>query len=823
MKKSFVAIFACLLIFNAAYSLSLSSVNEHVYDHLTRDNSDENGDLNLMQNSFPHRIKRRYNNNLSNESDSAMQPGEMRRDSSVYLDFTNHSAHLEGDSSPTAAAVDKGRNNFQRSQKNTLPSTEKKAVVDSTPQGANTHGRKYSTWITKSEQEKERSVRSKNDVKRNGTERGLFRKGDTDSKPQLTNFEDDVVESGDEDDGFPNTDGDLGDDSIDNLFGGDDDLGDSSMDNLFGGDDDLGDNSADNFFSDEGDSLVHTSSEEIDNDLGDNILSAEDSDSLMDSIQDDLGDGSIDQLFTDDIDMDSGGDLFSIRGGDPRGDNLSNDGHYQSDNRGNVSLGDALVDSLTDEPNVLGSIRDDLPLDDPLDNVRSTYSSSSSNGMSSNSGGVQMDNGKKTDAQGKAIPSNANDSKGTEKNTVKSKDEPKGERNSTLPVEWSGTSRGVTTKEGPHIEERPPLDSVNKRGNKGEENAKEKNNFADASSAENRVRPTLIDETIKITANPNYKVNQTEGKEKKKRDTHPKGRGKKNRPSSKRRNARSYKVDRGETRMDNLSRSAEQSGKPTLPEGGAHSGSESPSDLSVTIELPRGEGEVKKAEAVMIPEKESTEEEKELSLLQMSAEKGDRAGEANENAGEANEDTDEANEDTDEANEDTDEAKGDPQDELFSEKVKEDKNLERFGEEETVENIASLEHPLIRRKKNIVKNSRKMYDLSLYNCTFIEDWDLNHEYMDEEGTLVKLSGYVFQNMVNSDLMPTANITDWKLKGSCDYDKYVCGALGYMNNVYSKGERVIFEGRVYEATSDAYGTPREMENVWMEKTDDCYDF
>ncbi|SBS96222.1 hypothetical protein, conserved [Plasmodium ovale curtisi] len=160
---------------------------------------------------------------------------------------------------------------------------------------------------------------------------------------------------------------------------------------------------------------------------------------------------------------------------------------------------------------------------------------------------------------------------------------------------------------------------------------------------------------------------------------------------------------------------------------------------------------------------------------------------------------------------------------LIMEKMKEDNNLERFDDGESVKDITGTEHPMIKKKKNVIKNSRKVYNINLYNCSFIEDWDLNHEYIDEEGTLVKLSGYVFQNVVNSDSMPTTNITDWKLKGSCDYDKYICGGLKYMNNMYSKGERVIFEGKIYEATSEAYGTPKEMENVWIEKTSDCYNF
>ncbi|KJP86882.1 hypothetical protein AK88_03495 [Plasmodium fragile] len=1105
MKKIFVPIFACPLIFNAAYSLSLSSVNEHFSDTLTRDNSAENDNLNLIQNSLPHRIKRRYNNNLSNESDSAMQPGERHRDSSVYLDFTNHNAHVEGDSSRAAAAEGKSRNNFHGSHKNTPLSTEKRTVDDGTPQRAKTYG-KYRTWITKSEQEQQaRSVRSKNAVKRNSTERGLSRKGATHSKVQLTNFEDDMDESGDEDDDFPNTDGDLGDNSIDNLFGDDDDLDSDLADNLFNdeGDNlmntdddlgdystnnllnseednlmddfsdnmlsengsdglvdavlgDLGDGSVDNLFSDEEDSLVYTGSEALDNDVEDNFLSAEDSNSLMDSTQDDIGDSPIDHVFTNDIDVDSDDDLFSIRGNDLRGRNLFIDGNYPSDNSRGSSLGDAAVDSVADKESVLGSIEDDLPLDGPLgvkskvnpsersgqeppnggkqgsskdalskdtvkkdtvkqDTVRKdtvkqdtvkkdtdaikkdaekkdtvnkdtvkqdtvkqdtvkkdtvkkdtvkkdtvkqdtvkkdtvkkdtvkqdtvkkdvgkkdgttkevakkdvgkkvasgsaettkvkeekqskqdskkdikkesvkgtldkrdknkrnekptasknpnnshsgtnatpnsnpkndakerprvekeftpqekettssedikqatststetkqaekvhtkgtpTSAGSTSNNGSRNSGGVQTGKGKNIGAGGKDIPNKANDSKATESNTVKSKDDHKGEGNSTPPVERSGSSGGVTT------EEEPPK--------------------------EQSVLPNPIGGTININiiANPNYEANQTKGKEKKKRHTHAKGRGKKNRHLYKRGNGRNYKVDREQTRRNELSSStnsgnsewsedarevrsgvdpnvdvhvsnrAGQGGKPTSPEEGAHSRSESPSELSVSIELPHGSSEVKKAEAVMIPERESAQKEKKLNLLQMNAENGDRVDEADEYA---------------------DEVDGDTQDELILEKVRENKNLERFGEEDTVENIASIEHPLIRKKKNIVKNSRKVYNLNLYNCTFIDDWDLNHEYMDEEGSLVKLSGYVFQNMVNSDLMPTANITDWKLKGSCDYDKYVCGALGYMNNVYSKGERVIFEGRVYEATSDAYGTPREMENVWVEKTDDCYDF
>ncbi|CRH01689.1 secreted ookinete protein, putative [Plasmodium relictum] len=248
-------------------------------------------------------------------------------------------------------------------------------------------------------------------------------------------------------------------------------------------------------------------------------------------------------------------------------------------------------------------------------------------------------------------------------------------------------------------------------------------------------------------------------------------------------------------------------------------------EASISIELPK-EFRLKNKPKVLSG---SSEENKgEIGFLETRTENinDDVNSEQNdgndENISTSNENSNESfNEDSDENSSDTENDNYNEND-LIIEKMKEDKNLDSFSDE-NVENISTSENSLIRKKKNIIKNSRKVYNLNLYNCSFIDDWDLNHEYVDEEGKLVKLSGYVFQNIVNSDSMPTTNITDWKLKGSCDYDKYVCGALNYMNNLYSKGERVIYEGKIYEATSDAYESPKDKENIWVDKTSDCYNF
>ncbi|VWU51091.1 secreted ookinete protein, putative [Hepatocystis sp. ex Piliocolobus tephrosceles] len=160
---------------------------------------------------------------------------------------------------------------------------------------------------------------------------------------------------------------------------------------------------------------------------------------------------------------------------------------------------------------------------------------------------------------------------------------------------------------------------------------------------------------------------------------------------------------------------------------------------------------------------------------------------------------------------------------ITKEKKSEKKNLATFDNNETIKEIVNNKHSILTKENNIIKNARKLYNLNLYNCSYINDWDLNKEYVNEQGKLVKLSGYVFENLLNSNSMPTSNISDWKLKGACEYDNYVCGALPYMNNMYSRGERILFDGRIYEATVDAFENPKESDTMWIERTDDCFNF
>ncbi|VTZ70532.1 secreted ookinete protein, putative [Plasmodium chabaudi chabaudi] len=267
------------------------------------------------------------------------------------------------------------------------------------------------------------------------------------------------------------------------------------------------------------------------------------------------------------------------------------------------------------------------------------------------------------------------------------------------------------------------------------------------------------------------------------------------------------------------------------PDETENDGSKNKNDISISIEVPKEMGNIQIPSSIVKHTKKGNTMDIE-SFININAQNDN----GNDNIEESNEVEDD---DTDDEENENDETKGstngpfisntmeveslNTENKLAIEKEKEDKNLEQYSHENNAEDVENGEHPLITKKKNIIKNSRKVYNLKLYNCSYIDDWDLNNEYIDEEGKLVKLSGYVFQNNVNSDSMPTTNITDWKLKGSCDHDKYICGALKYMNNIYNKGERVIFDGKIYEATSDAYGNPKELANVWIDKTSDCYNF
>ncbi|KEG04975.1 secreted ookinete protein, putative [Plasmodium vinckei vinckei] len=271
-----------------------------------------------------------------------------------------------------------------------------------------------------------------------------------------------------------------------------------------------------------------------------------------------------------------------------------------------------------------------------------------------------------------------------------------------------------------------------------------------------------------------------------------------------------------------------------LPDEGENDANKNNNDISISIEVPKEMGNIKIPSNIVkhIKKGNTMDIESFININSKNDNGNDQIGESSE------EESDEEDEEDDEENK-SDETKGgmngpfgsntmevaslNTENKLVVEKEKEDKNLEKYSHENNAEGVENGEHPLITQKKNIIKNSRKIYNLKLYNCSYIDDWDLNNEYIDEEGKLVKLSGYVFQNIVNSDSMPTTNITDWKLKGSCDHDKYICGALKYMNNIYNKGERVIFDGKIYEATSDAYGNPKELANVWIDKTSDCYNF
>ncbi|WBY60322.1 secreted ookinete protein [Plasmodium yoelii yoelii] len=268
-----------------------------------------------------------------------------------------------------------------------------------------------------------------------------------------------------------------------------------------------------------------------------------------------------------------------------------------------------------------------------------------------------------------------------------------------------------------------------------------------------------------------------------------------------------------------------------LPDETANDVNKNKHDISISIEVPKEMGKVKIPSNIVKEIKKGNNMNNESFIYINSQNDNDNNGENIEtesndtNYDEETNQKDETKYGTDESStpNTTEVANLNTENNLVIEKEKEDNNLDRYGHEDNAEKAENGEHPLITKKKNIIKNSRKIYNLKLYNCSYIDDWDLNNEYIDEEGKLVKLSGYVFQNVVNSDSMPTANITDWKLKGSCDHDKYICGALKYMNNIYNKGERVIFDGKIYEATSDAYSNPKELANVWIDKTSDCYNF
>ncbi|CAD2098495.1 hypothetical protein YYG_03132 [Plasmodium vinckei petteri] len=268
-----------------------------------------------------------------------------------------------------------------------------------------------------------------------------------------------------------------------------------------------------------------------------------------------------------------------------------------------------------------------------------------------------------------------------------------------------------------------------------------------------------------------------------------------------------------------------------LPDEAENDANKNKNDISISIEVPKEMGNIKIPSRIVkhIKKGNTTDIESFININSKNDNGNDKIEESSE---EDDDDTDEEENKNDETkrgmngpfvSNTMEVASLNTENKLAIEKEKEDKNLEQYSHENNAEDVENGEHPLITKKKNIIKNSRKVYNLKLYNCSYIDDWDLNNEYIDEEGKLVKLSGYVFQNIVNSDSMPTANITDWKLKGSCDHDKYICGALKYMNNIYNKGERVIFDGKIYEATSDAYDNPKELANVWIDKTSDCYNF
>lgn len=196
-----------------------------------------------------------------------------------------------------------------------------------------------------------------------------------------------------------------------------------------------------------------------------------------------------------------------------------------------------------------------------------------------------------------------------------------------------------------------------------------------------------------------------------------------------------------------------------------------------------------------------------------------------------NEDNDEEEDDDEEEEEEEEEEKKHTKvfsnskqggNEKPSDKEKDTSSKMKSDNDNTPNSVKGTEkkNTMVEHEVNNINRSRKVYDLNLYNCSLIKDWDLTHEYMDEQGTLVKLSGYIFQNTLNSYTMPTINIDEWKLKGVCEFEKYVCGALKYMPNEYSKGERVIFEEQIYEALVTTRMSPKDDESAWVDKTNDC---
>lgn len=127
---------------------------------------------------------------------------------------------------------------------------------------------------------------------------------------------------------------------------------------------------------------------------------------------------------------------------------------------------------------------------------------------------------------------------------------------------------------------------------------------------------------------------------------------------------------------------------------------------------------------------------------------------------------------------------------------------------------------MIKHEMDAIKKYSKIYKLNIFNCSLINDWDFAHQYVEEKGSLVKLSGYVFQNTQDTDAMPASNNDDWKLKGACDFRKYICGALSFMPNQYHKGERVIFGDRIYETLMNTELSPQDDPSSWVDKTNEC---
>lgn len=181
----------------------------------------------------------------------------------------------------------------------------------------------------------------------------------------------------------------------------------------------------------------------------------------------------------------------------------------------------------------------------------------------------------------------------------------------------------------------------------------------------------------------------------------------------------------------------------------------------------------------------------------------------------SNDDDDDYDDDNDEDYNDDDSYNDDNNDDSEDNNDNDDDNEDYNDNDEEEEGNLMLKH-----ERDTIKKYSKVYKLNLFNCSFINDWDFAHQYIDEKGSLIKLSGYVFQNLQDTDAMPTSNTGDWKLKGACDFSKYVCGALNFMSNQYNKGERVIFEGRVYEALMNTELSPEDDGSSWVEKTSDC---